>query len=193
MENAEEIGLSRLAAAVIYEMTFCGFMDEEVKAERQKLQEAIEESEAVKKLSEEEQKKHFKSIEAVLRNLAGGISVLNIPEIGRVYMKIRLKQVIEAIEMADEAYTAFGDRQTRKPVFLDDPDITGMRNNELGALLNVEPERFYPFPTKYEIHEYGIMESFVEELPSGKARDELAGAIRGRGAFRRFKNGIRWH
>ena len=55
MENAEEIGLSRLAAAVIYEMTFCGFMDEEVKAERQKLQEAIEESEAVKKLSEEEQ------------------------------------------------------------------------------------------------------------------------------------------
>ena len=54
-------------------------------------------------------------------------------------MKIRLKQVIEAIEMADEAYTAFGDRQTRKPVFLDDPDITGMRNNELGALLNVEP------------------------------------------------------
>ena len=77
-------------------------------------------------------------------------------------MKIRLKQVIEAIEMADEAYTAFGDRQTRKPVFLDDPDITGMRNNELGALLNVEPERFYPFPTKYEIHEYGIMESFVK-------------------------------
>ena len=37
MENAEEIGLSRLAAAVIYEMPFCGFMDEEVEAERQKL------------------------------------------------------------------------------------------------------------------------------------------------------------
>ena len=66
MENAEEIGLSRLAAAVIYEMPFCGFMDEEVEAERQELQEAIEESEAVKKLSE---KKHFKSIEAVFAEL----------------------------------------------------------------------------------------------------------------------------
>ena len=33
------------------------------------LQEAIEESEAVKKLSEEEQKKHFKSIEAVFAEL----------------------------------------------------------------------------------------------------------------------------
>ena len=38
-------------------------------------------------------------------------------------MKIRLKQVIEAIEMADEAYTAFGDRQTRNPFFLDDPEL----------------------------------------------------------------------
>ena len=38
-------------------------------------------------------------------------------------MKIRLKQVIEAIEMADEAYTAFVDRQTRKPFFLDDPEL----------------------------------------------------------------------
>ena len=27
-------------------------------------------------------------------------------------MKIRLKQVMEAIEMADDAYTAFWDRQT---------------------------------------------------------------------------------
>ena len=46
-----------------------GYAFEEVEAERQKLQEAIEESEAVKKLSEEEQKKHFKSIEAVFAEL----------------------------------------------------------------------------------------------------------------------------
>ena len=69
IENAEEIGLPRLAAAVIYEMTFCGFTDEEVEAERQKLREAIEESEAVKKLPEEEQKKHFKSMEEVFAEL----------------------------------------------------------------------------------------------------------------------------
>ena len=69
IENAEEIGLPRLAAAVIYEMTFCGFTDEEVEAERQKLREAIEESEAVKKLPEEEQKKHFKSMEEAFAEL----------------------------------------------------------------------------------------------------------------------------
>ena len=68
-ENAGEIGFARLAASVIYEMTFFGFTEEEVEAERQKLQEAIEESEAVKKLPEEEQKKHFKSMEDVFEEL----------------------------------------------------------------------------------------------------------------------------
>ena len=92
-----------------------------------------------------------------------------------VLSNVNMNMVIRMLQKQAEVYDAEG------------------YGNELGALLNVEPERFYPFPTKYEIHEYGIMESFVEELPSGKARDELAGAIRGRGAFRRFKNGIRWH
>ena len=69
IKNAEEIGSSRLAATVIYEMTFCGFTEEEVESERQKLQDAIEESEAVKKLPEEEQKKHFKSMEEVFAEL----------------------------------------------------------------------------------------------------------------------------
>ena len=63
-------------------------------------------------------------------------------------MKIRLKQVIEVIEMADEAYTAFGDRQTRKPVFLDDPDITGMRNNELGSFAERRAGTLLSFPNQ---------------------------------------------
>lgn len=37
------------------------------------------------------------------------------------------------------------------------------------------------------------MESFVESLPSGVAQQELAHAIRGKGAFRRFKNGVYYH
>lgn len=106
--------------------------------------------------------------------------------------KIKLKQVIDAVEMANEAYTLFWDQQTGETVYLDDPDITGMSNESLLNLLETDPDRFFRFPTKYEIHEYKIMESFVWSLPSGKAKDELVSAIRGRGAFRRFKNGIRY-
>ena len=37
------------------------------------------------------------------------------------------------------------------------------------------------------------MEDFVYSLPAGAARQELVTAICGRGAFRRFRQGIRYH
>ena len=109
-------------------------------------------------------------------------------------MKIHLEQVIDAIETADDAFTYFYDTQTGETVYLQDEIVTGERNEELEELIENSPRgRFLRFPTKYDIHEYHIMESFVESLPPGAARQELANAIRGRGAFRRFKNGIYYH
>ena len=46
-------------------------------------------------------------------------------------MKIPLQQVIEAIEMADDAFTALWDSKTGETVYLDDGLISGMRNEEL--------------------------------------------------------------
>ena len=37
------------------------------------------------------------------------------------------------------------------------------------------------------------MDSFVDYLPPGRMKNELGAAIRGRGAFRRFKQTIRFH
>lgn len=51
-------------------------------------------------------------------------------------------------------------------------------------------DRFSRFPTKYDIHEYNIMADFIESMSLGATYKELAHTIRGRGAFRRFKNGI---
>lgn len=64
---------------------------------------------------------------------------------------------------------------------------------ELEELLESEPERFLRFPTKFEIHEYRIMESFIGSLSAGKICKELTHTIRGKGAFRRFKNTIRYY
>ena len=108
-------------------------------------------------------------------------------------MKIKLAQVIFAVESASEAFQEYFDTQTGQSVALADPDITGERDEELADLIINFPGRFLPFPSKYEIHEYRIMADFVDELRPGAAREELAGAIRGKGAFRRFKNGIRYH
>ena len=107
-------------------------------------------------------------------------------------MKIKLQTVIDAIEQASDAYTMLYDTKTNETVYLPDVWITGETDEDLAELIEPEPERFLRFPTKYEIHEYSIMDSFVDDLPAGRIKSELAGAIRGKGAFRRFKQTIRF-
>ncbi|MCD8122581.1 MAG: UPF0158 family protein [Clostridiales bacterium] len=108
-------------------------------------------------------------------------------------MKIKLQQVIDAIEEADDNWTGFYDSQTGETVWLGDTLLTGESYEELEELIETSDNRFYRFPTKFDIHEYSIMEDFVDDLPVGAIRNELMNAIRGRGAFRRFKDGIYYH
>ena len=110
-------------------------------------------------------------------------------------MTIPLKQVIQASEEANEVFTSFWDAKTGKTVYLTDSLMTDMTEEDkaLAAEMENTPERFLHFPTKYEIHQYRIMEDFIDQLPPGKAQEELAYAIRGKGAFRRFKQSVRYH
>lgn len=108
-------------------------------------------------------------------------------------MKIKLSQVVNAIESASDEFEYLYDTETGETVFLADALITGINNEELEDLIENSGVRFRRFPTKYDIHEYGIMENFVYSLPAGAARQELMTAICGRGAFRRFKQGIQYH
>ena len=65
VRNACDVGAAELCAAVIWEMTFFGFDEECVEAERQKLYEAAREAEEIIKLPEEEQKKCYVSSEEI--------------------------------------------------------------------------------------------------------------------------------
>jgi hypothetical protein len=109
-------------------------------------------------------------------------------------MKMKLEQVVEAIEAASEGSRSYYDTETGKTVWVSDDPYSGEVDTELAEMIEYAPPgRFLRFPTKYEIHDYSIMESFVGSLPAGAAREDLADAIRGRGAFRRFKQSIRYH
>ena len=61
--NAREVGIAALCATVLYEMTFFGFDEKTVDAERQKLYDSLREAEELDKLSPEERAKHFFSAE----------------------------------------------------------------------------------------------------------------------------------
>ena len=67
--NAREVGVDAFCAAVLYEMTFFGFDEKTVDAERQKLYDSFREAEALDKLPPEERTKHFFSAEEVFAEL----------------------------------------------------------------------------------------------------------------------------
>lgn len=109
-------------------------------------------------------------------------------------IKIPLKIVIDAVEMAEDEWNQYLDIETMEVVslpsfpFADDLDE---EDEELSELIEEEWNvRFFGLPSKFEIHEYSIMEQFIWSLPSGHIQDVLENAIRGRGAFRRFKDSI---
>lgn len=105
-------------------------------------------------------------------------------------MKIDLSVVVDAIEMADDNYTYFLDIETGKSVFLAEELTTGLDNEGLEDEIDENPDRYLRLPTKFEIHEYRIMEEFVWSLSEGRQQDLLERAIRGRGAFRKFKDTV---
>lgn len=63
--NVNSFGADKLLAVIIYEMTFCGFTEEEHQKEVQKLREAIAETESIQNLPEAERKKYYKDAKDV--------------------------------------------------------------------------------------------------------------------------------
>ncbi|HWR52739.1 MAG TPA: UPF0158 family protein [Bryobacteraceae bacterium] len=57
----------------------------------------------------------------------------------------------------------------------------------------VVTDRFIRLPSKFDVHEWGIMQDFARSVASDRIRDDLLNAIHGSGAFRHFKDRIRRH
>lgn len=49
---------------------------------------------------------------------------------------------------------------------------------------------YLALPGTEEIDDYGIMVTFIEQLPAGPAQDQLTRSIQGRGAFRYFRDTV---
>jgi hypothetical protein len=60
-------------------------------------------------------------------------------------------------------------------------------------ILEDEEGAYLDFTLRDKYHEYEIVEEFIGTLNEAEVREELFEAIQGRGAFRRFKDGIREH
>ena len=104
-------------------------------------------------------------------------------------MKVKLEDIIEAMEFADMETEYYYDTKNEKILMLYDGMVDGENNQELFEDIHEGfVEDYIPLPGQYDINEYRMMEKFIYELPTGKNQDMLERAIQGRGAFRRFKD-----
>lgn len=109
---------------------------------------------------------------------------------------VPLKTVIDAVESAFDGWSQFLDIKTMEIESLPDEDseFFDVEYAELSEKIDEGwKTRYFTLPDKYDIHEYSIIQRFVYDLPEGRLQDELCRAIRGGGAFRRFKDTIRYY
>jgi hypothetical protein len=117
---------------------------------------------------------------------------------------VKLSDIIEAIEFQTDESSAYLNIKTGEVVTVSEEDFKAAENQDsldeypdwqhesvkaAHEILAYE-EDFISLPTKYDVHEYQIMERFIFSIKDREISDALYRAIKGKGAFRRFKDGI---
>lgn len=172
-----------------------------MEAEREKLDAAIAEAELSTGISisaeelfarfgwhderteEEKENERLASIREQMKNLRRSWEALR-----RYVKRIPLKTLCDAIEVSTETSTAYWDRLREEVACLDSELDTSEQNEALAEGIESQNERFVLLPEKRDFREYDVMRGFIDSLPDGGAKRDLAGAIHGKGAFRRFKD-----
>ncbi len=117
---------------------------------------------------------------------------------------VRLRDVVDAMDAPVDGWMAYVNRRTGEIVSFseddvalsdddDDDDVVPDWQAEMVAKAKeVEAsDDFVQLPDKFDIHEYAIMERFCYTVDDDALRQDLLGAIKGSGAFRRFKELVR--
>ncbi|WP_332698733.1 UPF0158 family protein [Halalkalibacter lacteus] len=119
-------------------------------------------------------------------------------------IKVKLKDIIEEMEIQFEESCSLLNIKTGEIVLVTSEDLRAVEDekpidhlpewqqeNRMVAIDVVENfENYIELPTKYEVNEYEIMEDFCLKVSDQQKQDSLLRAIKGKGAFRRFKDKI---
>jgi hypothetical protein len=132
---------------------------------------------------------------ALVKNIKGDL-IMNI--------QVKLKDVIEEMDIQFEESRSLLNIKTGELVLVTSEDLRAAeddkpvdhlpeweQDNRKIAIDVVENfENYIELPTKYEVNEYEIMEDFCVKVGDKRKQDSLLRAIKGKGAFRRFKDKI---
>jgi Uncharacterised protein family (UPF0158) len=119
-------------------------------------------------------------------------------------VKVSLQAVVDELDALMEGCVAYVNAKTGELISLSEDDrmlaeqqvdpeeeIPKWQQEALPKIRDVlESEDYLELPSKFDIHEYAIMENFCYSIDDPRLRSELLNAIRGSGAFSRFKSVI---
>ena len=95
------------------------------------------------------------------------------------------KKTGEIVNITEEEFQAAEDEDS-----LDDYPEWQIENIKTASDILDNEEDYISLPSKYDIHEYEIMEQYSLNIKNGEKATALINAMKGRGAFRRFKDVI---
>lgn len=118
-------------------------------------------------------------------------------------LRVKLSDIIEGLEFQADERSSYLNTTTGEVVSItteelraaeeDAPleDFPAWQHEALRIAREiVATDHYLPLPDRFEINEYRMMERFCLAVDDDDLRDDLCAAIRGRGAFRRFKDRV---
>jgi Uncharacterised protein family (UPF0158) len=120
---------------------------------------------------------------------------------------VRLNDIVDALDLQFDEFSSYLDLDTGHVVTVsehllgkaaepsaEEPDLPTWQKDEWEiAKQVVSTERFQELPTKFDVHEWAIMQDFSRSVQSDSIREDPLHAIHGAGAFRNFKDTLRRH
>ena len=118
--------------------------------------------------------------------------------------RTKLSDIIDGLESQSDESSSFLNTKTGEVVLMTDYAMRAAEDDEpledvpdwerelveIAREILAETGEYIQLPTRYDIDEYSIMESFCTSLDKQEIGDILCDLISGSGAFRRFKDAI---
>jgi hypothetical protein len=118
--------------------------------------------------------------------------------------RVKLSEIIGEMELQHDQGSLYLNKKTGEVVLLIDEELLTAEEEESSGELPEwqreamkvakdvleNGENYVELPSKEEINEYRIMEDFCRSVEDRGISEKLSDAIKGRGAFRRFKDNI---
>ncbi|HAM50466.1 MAG TPA: hypothetical protein DCP92_07120 [Nitrospiraceae bacterium] len=118
---------------------------------------------------------------------------------------VKLREIIEAIELQSDEMASYFNTKTGQIITISDEEVGAVEegddplddypewqqdNIRIARDFMENEDDYLTLPTKYDFNEYHIMEKFVLSLKDRKVSEVLYSSIKGKGAFRRFKDAV---